>query len=128
MANSAVIWIIFCTVCIGLVSNCGISTHTEIVQRALANYDNLAYGSGEVLRILRDQSFTSLMADLHQDKNRISSFSRCQIQIFSSDLTYQSFNRALPLRKCFIKAPAICKTSVYVLTEICLQWSKWLGP
>ena len=21
-----------------------------------------------------------------------------------------------------------CKTSVYVLTEICLQWSKWLGP
>ena len=21
-----------------------------------------------------------------------------------------------------------CKTSFYVLTEICLQWSKWLGP
>ena len=23
---------------------------------------------------------------------------------------------------------AKCKTTVYVLTEICLQWSKWLGP
>ena len=54
MANSAAIWIIFCMVCIGLVSNCGISTHSEIVQRALANYDNLAYGSGEILRILRE--------------------------------------------------------------------------
>ena len=27
-----------------------------------------------------------------------------------------------------ILVPAKCKTSVYVLTEICLQWSKWLGP
>ena len=43
-------------------------------------------------------------------------------------LTYQSLNRALPSRKCSIKTPAKCKTSVYVLTEICLQWSKWLVP
>ena len=27
-----------------------------------------------------------------------------------------------------IKATAKYKPSVYVLTEICLQWSKWLGP
>ena len=42
-------------------------------------------------------------------------------------LNYQSLNRALPSRKCSIKAPAKCETSVYVLTEICLQWSKRLG-
>ena len=68
MANSSAIWIIFCMLCTstGLVSSCGISTHTEIIQRALANYDNLAYGSGEILRILRGQSFILLLyiADL----------------------------------------------------------------
>ena len=45
-----------------------------------------------------------------------------------SELTNQSLNGALPSRKCSIKAPAKCKTSVCVLIEICLQWSKWLGP
>ena len=50
------------------------------------------------------------------------------IQIFSSELTYQNINGALPSSKCSIKAPAKCKTSVYVLLEICLQWSKPLGP
>ena len=51
--------------------------------------------------------------------------------IFSSgwaELTYQSLNRALPTWKCSIKAPAKCKTFLYVFMEICLQWSKWLGP
>ena len=107
---------------------------------------------------LRAQSYTSLMAELHQDISRISSFSRCPIKaalmgnfhggipplrywytnpneksnkhkyVLSSELTYQSLNRALPSRKCSIKAPAKCITSVYVLTEICLQWRKRLGP
>ena len=40
----------------------------------------------------------------------------------------QSLNGALPSRKCSVKAPANFKTSVYVLMEICLQWSKWLVP
>ena len=39
----------------------------------------------------RSQSFTSLMADLYQDINRVSSFRRCLNGTFSS-------------RKCFIKA------------------------
>ena len=34
----------------------------------------------------------------------------------------------LPSSKFSIKSPAKCKTSIYVLIEICLQWSKWLGP
>ena len=51
------------------------------------------------------------------------------IQIFLSELTYQSrLIRALPPIKCSIKAPANLKNSIYVLTKICLQWSKWLGP
>ena len=33
---------------------CGISTHTEIIQRALANYDNPAFGDGQILRILSE--------------------------------------------------------------------------
>ena len=37
------------------------------------------------------------------------------------ELTYLSLNGALPSRKCSSKAPAKCKTSVYVLTEICLH-------
>ena len=37
-------------------------------------------------------------------------------------------NGALPSRKCSIKAPAKFKTSVYVLTDIYLQWSKRLCP
>ena len=48
--------------------------------------------------------------------------------LFCSELSHQSLNGALPLWKCSIKAPAKWKTSVYVLREICLQWSKWLGP
>ena len=43
-------------------------------------------------------------------------------------LTYQSLNGAIPSIKCFIKAPAKCKTSIYVLMENHLQWCKWLGP
>ena len=34
-----------------------------------------------------------------------------------SELTYQSLNGALPSRKCSIKAPAKCKTSVYVCQD-----------
>ena len=45
---------------------------------------------------------------------------------FSSKLTYQSLNGALPTRKYSIKAPVKCKISVYDLTEICLQCSKRL--
>ena len=37
-----------------------------------------------------------------------------QIQIFSSELTYQSLKGALPSSKCSIKEPTKCKTSVYV--------------
>ena len=48
--------------------------------------------------------------------------------MFSSEITYQSLNGALSSRKCSIKASTNCKTSVYVLTDICLQCSKWLGP
>ena len=33
---------------------CGIATHTEIIERALANYDNPGFGPGEILRILKD--------------------------------------------------------------------------
>ena len=40
----------------------------------------------------------------------------------------QKPNRALSSRKCSIKASAKCKTSVYVLIDICLKWSIWLGP
>ena len=40
----------------------------------------------------------------------------------------QILNRGLPPRKNSIKAPAKFKTCVYVLAEICLQWSKWLCP
>ena len=39
-----------------------------------------------------------------------------QIQIFSSELTYQILNCALPSRKCSIKAPAKCKPPIYVMT------------
>ena len=48
--------------------------------------------------------------------------------MFSSEITYQSLNGALSSRKCSIKASTNGKTSVYVLTAICLQCSKWLGP
>ena len=41
---------------------------------------------------------------------------------------YQCLNGAIPSRKCSIKAPAKWRHSVYVLMDICLQWSKWLGP
>ena len=43
-------------------------------------------------------------------------------KIFSSEVTYQSLNGAsLPSMKCTIKTPVKCKTSTYVLTEICLS-------
>ena len=41
---------------------------------------------------------------------------------------YQCLNRAIPSRKGSIKAPTKWRHSVYVLTEICYQRSKWLGP
>ena len=66
----------------------------------------------------RAQSFTtSLMEDLRQEINRVSSFSRC----LNGTFPYQSLNGALPSRKCCIKASTKCKISVYVLTAICLQ-------
>ena len=53
---------------------------------------------------------------------------KTQLRILTNELTYQSLNRALPSRKCSIKTSAKCKTSVFVLLEIWLQWSEWLGP
>ena len=41
---------------------------------------------------------------------------------------YKYLIGAIPSRKCSIKAPAKWRKSVYVLTEICHQRSKWLGP
>ena len=35
-------------------------------------------------------------------------------------LIYQNLNGALPSRKCSIKAPDKCESSIYVLTNICL--------
>ena len=64
-------------------------------------------------------------------------FSRClnrtfpwskKIQMSSSELTYQSLNWPLPLRKCPIKAPFKCKTSVHIFKEFYLEWSQWLSP
>ena len=46
------IWILW--ILIKLSHNCGISTHTEVIQRALANYDNPAFGSGEILKIIQN--------------------------------------------------------------------------
>ena len=34
------------------IQGCGIATHTEVVERALANYDNDAFGKSEIRRIL----------------------------------------------------------------------------
>ena len=89
---------------------------------------------------LRAQSFTSLTADIRQDINRGFTFSRClngtfpwrkcsvkALVSFNSE-EYQCFNRAIPWRKCSIKPPANWRNSVYVLTEICHQRSKWLDP
>ena len=49
------------------------------------------------------------------------------MQMFSSQLTYQSLNGALPSRKCSIKAPDKYKTSAHVLTEICLPSKRWVN-
>jgi hypothetical protein len=46
--------LVFLAAFVGIGNNCGISTHTEIIERALANYDNPAFGPGEVVRILRE--------------------------------------------------------------------------
>ena len=48
--------------------------------------------------------------------------------LFSFGLMYQCLNGAIPSRKCSITAPAKWRNSVYVLTEICNQRSKWLCP
>ena len=49
--------------------------------------------------------------------------------LFSFGLMYQCLNKAIPSRKCSINPPAINEeTLVYVLTEICHERSKWLGP
>ena len=66
-------------------------------------------------KMYRDQSFTSLLADLCQDVNRVYSFSRCLYGTFYS-------------MKCSIKIPDKCKTFVTVLTEISQQRSKLIGP
>ena len=73
------------------------------------------------------------MVDLHQDINSVSSFSKClneksnkyKSSLLSFNL-YQSLNIALPSMKFSIKEFATCKTSIYVLMEIYLQWSKRL--
>ena len=100
----------------------------------------------------RVYSFTSLKADLQQDINRGFAISRClnvtfpwrkcsvralvscwlrgedlYLLLFSFGLMYQCLNRAIPLRKCSIKAPAKWINSVYVLTDISHQRSKWLS-
>ena len=43
---------------------------------------------------------------------------------YKSSLTYKNLNGVIPSRKCSIKASAKYKTSIYVLTEICLQRRK----
>ena len=94
------------------------------------------------------------MADIFQDINRVSSFRECLKGTFSwrncsvktllhyvtqlrrvtnTNLLFwvnlpNAFNGAVPSRKCSIKAPAKWRNSVYVLTEICHQRSKWLRP
>ena len=87
---------------------------------------------------LRTQSFTSLKADLRQDINGGFALSRClngtfpwrkcSVKALVFWLMYQCLNRAIPSRKYSIKTPANWRNSVYVLTEICDQRSKWLGP
>ena len=62
---------------------------------------------------LRAQLFTSLNADLRQDINGVFAFSRCITGTF-------------PWRKCSVKA--LVTPFMYILTEIFLQWNKWLGP
>ena len=52
----------------------------------------------------------------------------CMVLLFSFGLMYQCLNRAIPSRKCSNKAPSKWRKSVYVLTEICHQRSKWLSP
>ena len=48
--------------------------------------------------------------------------------LFLVNVPMQCLNGAIPSRKRSIKAPAKWRHSVYVLTEICHQRSKWLGP
>ena len=65
---------------------------------------------------------------LRLDIGTLTQMRRVTITNISSEFTYQSLNAALPSRKCSIKALAKCKHLVYVLMEICLQWSNGLGP
>ena len=52
----------------------------------------------------------------------------CYSSLFSFDIMYQCLNGAIISRKYSIKAPPKRRNSVYVLTEICHQRSKWLRP
>ena len=66
----------------------------------------------------------------HSIKALVSSLRRQDLYLllFSFGVIYQCLNGAPLPSRIFIKVSAKCKTSIYVLTEICLQWSKWLGP
>ena len=88
---------------------------------------------------LRAQSFTSLKEDSFQDINRGFVLSRgsngtfpwrenLHLLLFSFGLRYQCLNGAIPSWKCSFKTPAKWRNSDYVLTELCHQRSKWLGP
>ena len=46
-----------------------------------------------------------------------------KIQLLAFELTYQSLNGSTSVME-----PAKCKTSIYVLMEICLQYTKRLDP
>ena len=105
-----------------------------------------------VIRRHTAQLFTSLIADLRQDINRVSSFSRClngtftwrncsvkalvsyfrredlYLLFFSFGLMYHCLNGAISSRKCSIKTPAKWRNSLYVLMKICHQRSNLLGP
>ena len=71
----------------------------------------------------RAQLFNSLKADLRQDINKVSSFRRCHNGIFPWKNCSVKWNW-----KCSIKAPAKCKSSVYVFTEMCIQWVNNWAP
>ena len=53
---------------------------------------------------------------------------REDLLLFSCHLGLPFMYRAIPLRKCSIKALYKWRSSVYILIEICHQWNKWLDP
>ena len=125
----------------------------DAVSQPYALWEELVQKCGRLLVIEMDsfgaQSFTSLKADHCQDINRGLAFNRClngtflcrkwsgkalvswlrredlYLLLCSFGLMHQCL---IPSSTCSIKAPAKWRNSVYVLTGICLQWSKWLGP